>query len=431
MPEFKLKCVLQPDRKRIADEVSKHLSAFGEDGRLFFSVPVSLFLDPDRQDSELLKTLCFYCCVPILVGTKGPHATACLAIVFCHDADAEHLLQVLNASGFPCVVLNSSESSDQIDRAIRLAIVERGGHANSSREFISKQQHVFSSNLSGRFRELVEEGWLDVFEEIAIRAAIDLMSWEECAAIRCGRLATPGYPGKDKERFELSDYGNKSSFDFMVTYPFPNSLPILAIEFDGWHHKQPRNVHIDKKKDKLCETAGLPLLRVTAEFLEYASSNSANIYAMHRKIRGDFVEFLIIQFFVDAGAWHRLQKARDSTPAQYRRDDQSLIRAGIEDLSPGWFQNNEQNRESRMLAEEFKDLTGRDLEVRFDRHLARGFQSSAGIDRQNGGMMRWETPWIDLKMVGHALLQPEKLLEEFGKVYLLKQAIGAVRAARK
>jgi len=53
------------------------------------------------------------------------------------------------------------------------------------------------------------------------------------------------------------------------------------------------------------------------------------------------------------------------------------------------------------------------------------------MDRPNGGMMRWETPWIDLKMVGHALLQPEELLEEFGKVYLLKQAIGAVRAAGK
>jgi hypothetical protein len=84
-----------------------------------------------------------------------------------------------------------------------------------------------------------------------------------------------------------------------------------------------------------------------------------------------------------------------------------------------------------MLAEEFKDLTGKDLEVRFDRHLAHGCQSSASMDRANGGTMRLETPWIDLKMIGHALLQPEELLEEFGKVYVLKKAIRVVKAAVK
>ena len=46
------------------------------------------------------------------------------------------------------------------------------------------------------------------------------------------------------------------------------SLPAFAVEFDGPSHEMPEGKRKDSLKNDICETLGLPLLRITAAYLE-------------------------------------------------------------------------------------------------------------------------------------------------------------------
>lgn len=61
-------------------------------------------------------------------------------------------------------------------------------------------------------------------------------------------------------------YALKSHFDFLVADG--QSLPAFAVEFDGPSHETPDGRRKDCLKNGICETLGLPLLRVTAAYLE-------------------------------------------------------------------------------------------------------------------------------------------------------------------
>jgi len=59
----------------------------------------------------------------------------------------------------------------------------------------------------------------------------------------------------------------RMSFDFLVTDE--NSVPLFAVEYDGPQHRSdPEVVRRDRLKNRLCEEAGLQLLRIESEYLE-------------------------------------------------------------------------------------------------------------------------------------------------------------------
>ena len=58
------------------------------------------------------------------------------------------------------------------------------------------------------------------------------------------------------------DFYTRSHVDFVVTDE--NSKPLLAVEYDGPSHSEPRQIERDKIKDELCASADLGVLRITA-----------------------------------------------------------------------------------------------------------------------------------------------------------------------
>jgi hypothetical protein len=58
------------------------------------------------------------------------------------------------------------------------------------------------------------------------------------------------------------DFYTRSHVDFVVTDE--NSKPILAVEYDGPSHSEPRQQERDRIKDELCGSAGMGILRITA-----------------------------------------------------------------------------------------------------------------------------------------------------------------------
>lgn len=58
------------------------------------------------------------------------------------------------------------------------------------------------------------------------------------------------------------DFYTRSHVDFVVTDE--NSKPILEVEYDGPSHSEPQQQERDKIKNELCASAGLGILRITA-----------------------------------------------------------------------------------------------------------------------------------------------------------------------
>lgn len=425
MHRFQLKRVLQPEYEKIGLEIAKCITSFRSEDRLFFSVPLSLFLDPFAQSNPTIRSHCFYCFASFLVGTENDRFAPRLAILISEEPDAEHAREALDAYMFPYVMISLIDGPNRIGQTIHEALDENPTNEKVGRNFGSMPQLLFSRNLRADFGELVEDGWISIFEEIAVRAAIDLLPSE----ISSGNQFAHGDMQRDAEELiGLCEYGKKSSFDVLITYSSPDYFPFLAIEYDGDYHLEPKQRVIDEKKERICELSGLPLVRVTAQFLREPPVGSHGLKAMQKTVRAEMIGFLIIQFFVVAGAWRRLLKVRDSIPAQYRLGDKVFFKSALEELSPNWGRNWEENKESILLAEEFRALAGKHLNVEFQ-PAVQGGRSIATMTDPTGRQRGLETPWIDLKLTGHSLLNAEDLLKEFCKMYVLKQGIQIFKAS--
>lgn len=56
-------------------------------------------------------------------------------------------------------------------------------------------------------------------------------------------------------------------FDFVVCRSL-NDMPVFAIEIDGLSHADPKQVRLDIIKNRLCVSAGLPLVRLSVDALD-------------------------------------------------------------------------------------------------------------------------------------------------------------------
>jgi very-short-patch-repair endonuclease len=87
-------------------------------------------------------------------------------------------------------------------------------------------------------------------------------------------------PGKIFEKIRIADaleirnsdlsdeeftYALKAHFDFVVADV--NTRALFVVEFDGPYHARPANVEKDILKDSICSKLGMPILRVSSEFL--------------------------------------------------------------------------------------------------------------------------------------------------------------------
>lgn len=424
MNNMKLKHVLQPEYERIALEIANRIPSLDGKNCIFAFVPVALFIDPYKQVSPVARSICFYCCVPFLIGTEDQSFVPRIAILIFEEPDAERTRRVLDGNGFPYVILSLHDHPERIRDALEAAMSANACNPNAGRKFGSMEQLRFSRHLRAEFGELVSDGWIVVFEEIAVRAAVELVPWEVCSG---RRLLQAGMNEASKELNRLCDYGNKTSFDFLITYASPDYFPFLAIEYDGSIHLEPEKRDNDRRKERICELAGLPLVRVTSSFLVPSNAGSVDLKTLQKKQRADMISFLIVQFFIVAGAWRRLLQLRDAIPARYRQNDDEFVRSAMKDLSPNWDMASEESRESTMLAEEFSALTGRQLEITFEK-AAYGARSVATFFDRGGRSRSLETPWIDLKLTSHRLLSAEDLLKEYGRIFLLKLGIQITKA---
>lgn len=69
---------------------------------------------------------------------------------------------------------------------------------------------------------------------------------------------------KDWIKEEDFDYALKGHIDFTICRDF---VPVLALELDGRFHQSVKSRERDRKKDQLCESLGIPLVRVDSGYM--------------------------------------------------------------------------------------------------------------------------------------------------------------------
>jgi len=69
---------------------------------------------------------------------------------------------------------------------------------------------------------------------------------------------------------DVFTYSLKAHFDYIVFNTSKNTLPVLAIELDGSHHRTDKKaIENDRKKNQICQTYGFPLIRIST--LDYTN----------------------------------------------------------------------------------------------------------------------------------------------------------------
>lgn len=106
---------------------------------------------------------------------------------------------------------------------------------------------------------------VDRYEEIAygeVRAAADRWGLSVYPKVRVADVISLDAIGATGE---IRRYGLQAHFDFIICSNHWD--PVYAIEFDGRSHSASKQVVRDAKKDKLCDRACLPILRINSRYL--------------------------------------------------------------------------------------------------------------------------------------------------------------------
>ncbi len=139
-------------------------------------------------------------------------------------------------------------------------------------------------NANRILREFFNEMPYLVYKEVSVRQVIEAEREE----------LTPG---------EWSFY-IQSSFDFLICGAVGRQPPELAVEFDSGFHDNPDQQRKDRLKNRLCQEAGLPLLRVRSDHVLKREGES-------------FLKYILTLHFGERAVQERVSAGRLSWDAEY------------------------------------------------------------------------------------------------------------------
>lgn len=111
----------------------------------------------------------------------------------------------------------------------------------------------------------VVDKFLNKGEEIVFDELSSIASDEALRVFAKPRVSDVLLKGRTRLDERTFDYYTRSHFDFLLTAP--EGKPAMAIEYDGPFHAEPVQAERDKMKNRLCEVARFPLLRIGANHI--------------------------------------------------------------------------------------------------------------------------------------------------------------------
>lgn len=113
-------------------------------------------------------------------------------------------------------------------------------------------------------RKLINVNRYESLTDAALRQAVEEFEARVCPKVRVAdalNISKSGLPD------EVYSYALKAHFDFVVVDK--HERVAFAIEFDEQHHRSDsKTIRRDRLKNSVCEMLGMPLLRITGEYLD-------------------------------------------------------------------------------------------------------------------------------------------------------------------
>ncbi len=107
------------------------------------------------------------------------------------------------------------------------------------------------------------------------------------------------------------NYFEKSHFDFVIADK--NHYPAFVIEFDGPYHLEKKEVKLrDIRKNRICQIAGLPLLRITD-------------YELEKKDSFSIVRFIIYRFIKWSHNYEKIKKKLENELTNMSKEEYELV----------------------------------------------------------------------------------------------------------
>ena len=241
----------------------KHLENIGVARHSLFSLfhpKLSIFIDPKTVDAPFAE-LVFTQSVDLLLVERPPDAIPRLAFDL-HATDSPRLSKqkkkLFDSLGihYQSIICNQFESvtSDSLDEVM------------ADTPDLDKLRGVMNDwqwNAMLVLDEVVRKKGLFLMQEVALDSVISIQS--QMSTTRDG----DGQEQRHRNVIPWQDesFLTKTSFDGVICTRPPNCSPILAFEYDGFHHSIPSQRRKDEKKDKACEAANLPLVRIRSQDL--------------------------------------------------------------------------------------------------------------------------------------------------------------------
>lgn len=320
--------ILSATETQLASQTRQFLKEVKFSGRLIFKTHPSTFINPvwlreestDRQNALFTSVILF----SLVKGHKQSQIV--LAVIDASSQNAEIVASILRDYNVAVLVTNITPDFTSIQEFLHEVLVSGQFKLQTKRItnpyerwLLSTTELAIGRRLSDDFRKTIPAvGWvIKMVEERCAGQRKKLLLFHEAAI--------SAFLALDPSRYEDVDidwnYARKSRLDILVTGAPPEYPPLLAIEFDGPDHATEKGKLRDLKKEKILNSAGIPLLRVT--FLDAPLINENDVIDLPKRLEFEGKEKLL-KWLIGACV-ERLYRQRIEIPAKYKNNYENKV----------------------------------------------------------------------------------------------------------
>ena len=251
-------------------EFYEHLQKLDIDRHRLFSLfhsKISTFIDPETVDESFQK-LVFLQSTDLLLVESPPDAIP----RFAFDLYSTKLPPLSEEKKLLFDSLGIQYQAIKIDQ-FDLVTADLLGEVMANTPDVDKLRGVMNDwqwNAMKVLEKIARSKGLFLLQEVALDSVIAVQGEH--------RRSQGGGAGEERPRSAIpwqdKEFLRKTSFDGLICTQPPNCSPIIAIEYDGAHHLTDKQRKKDSKKDRACEAANLPLVRIRSRDLP--SPNTEN-----------------------------------------------------------------------------------------------------------------------------------------------------------
>lgn len=252
--EFMANSVMSARQWSIFIELKRELSSRGL--TILAGVPLTAIIDPKLHP---MPDALWSSSVLFAVVTMAPHGAVRLLVL---DSASEAMERCLDRLEVSHIAYNALLDDGDFAKVILDEIDFQFQSSASAKFLINQSENDVGESLRNGVRIIEYERLLDEPAKKEMRRHFESESMKLLHEVALHRICTSNLIGmqltSDEDHIRMT-----SSVDILVHAPPPLSQPLLAVEFDGRHHADPKQKRKDRLKDAVLAHYGIPLIRIS------------------------------------------------------------------------------------------------------------------------------------------------------------------------